>query len=218
MADDRLGWWGGGIDIPEGGSRQAECHPVAAGRRWSSEGAKGCSNRARKSQLQPFHSVSWAGGKFKKDDKTVFRLLPPCCLQSWGTEGTAPDFRGPTITMICKTRRKTTEALRNNPWLARSWLLSWLTLSLRELGLSVEAQTEPWSLQNDGCRESQQMVYSDVAKALIATEPSACNCFVSWGLNIPHRRGSGLFQGRVRTGAEPESGRTKQISPNLLST
>lgn len=71
-----------------------QSHQVAAGRRGSSEGARVCSNRARKGRLHPFHSVSWASGQFKKDDKILFRHLTGCFLQSWGTKEMPLDFKG----------------------------------------------------------------------------------------------------------------------------
>lgn len=88
-----MGWGCMCRDFPEGGSGRAECHQVAAWRRGSPEGAKGCSDRARESQHHPFHSVSWAGGKFKRDDKILFTHLPCCFLQSWGTKGMPPGFK-----------------------------------------------------------------------------------------------------------------------------
>lgn len=86
--------------LPKGGSGKVESYQVAAGRRASNEGAKGCSNRARKGRPHLFPSVSWAGGKLKKADKILFGHLPSYFLQSWGTKEMPLDFEGLLCSML----------------------------------------------------------------------------------------------------------------------
>lgn len=67
---------GTSVDFPGGGSGQAESHQVDTGRRANNEGAKGVLTASGRANFTCFTSVSWAGGKFKKETKYCSGICP----------------------------------------------------------------------------------------------------------------------------------------------
>lgn len=105
------------IDFPGDGSGQVEGHQLASGRRGGSEGAKGCSNRAKVGQLNLFHSVCEAGGPIEAD-KILLRRLSSGFLQSWGIKKIPLDFKG-LLSVSFGRQGTATRGLRNHPLVAR---------------------------------------------------------------------------------------------------
>lgn len=190
----------------------AESHQEEAGRRRSSEGTKGCSKRARTGRLQPFQCFPgwWSNQGWQNIVETSAQLFP---TKSENASG----FHRPTITVICRTGGKPTKDLRNNPLLARSWVLNWLALSIRELWprrgrIDWTMIFAEWWIRGkpaDGLQRCGQGTNSNRVQSLqLLSQLRLC---------IPHGRGSGLSQGRVRTRVEPDS-RTGQSRFSLISS